>query len=79
MYLGRIVELGSAAEIFANLRPPYTKLLDAIPDLDMVGRPRTPVGGDVPSPINPPSGARSTRAARSPTTDTSPKSQRASA
>ena len=57
MYLGRIVELGPAAEIFANPRHPYTTLLlDAIPDLDMVGRARTPVGGEVPSPINPPSG-----------------------
>ncbi len=57
MYLGRIVEIGPAAEIFANPRHPYTKLLlDAIPDLDMVGRSRTPVGGEVPSPINPPPG-----------------------
>jgi peptide/nickel transport system ATP-binding protein len=31
-------------------------LLDAIPDLDMSGRPRTPVAGEVPNPINPPSG-----------------------
>ena len=57
MYLGRIVELGPAADIFATPRHPYTRLLlDAIPDLDMVGRSRTPVGGEVPSPINPPSG-----------------------
>ncbi len=57
MYLGRIVEIGPAAEIFANPRHPYTKLLlDAIPDLDLVGRSRTPVGGEVPSPINPPPG-----------------------
>src|SRR3546814_2988450 len=31
-------------------------LLDAIPDLEMTGRPRTPVAGEVPSPIAPPSG-----------------------
>jgi peptide/nickel transport system ATP-binding protein len=31
-------------------------LLDTIPDLEMTGRQRTPVGGEVPSPINPPSG-----------------------
>ena len=31
-------------------------LLDAIPDLEMTGRARTPVAGEVPSPINPPSG-----------------------
>ena len=57
MYLGRIVEIGPAEAIFGNPRHPYTKLLlDAIPDLDMVGRARTPVGGEVPSPINPPPG-----------------------
>jgi peptide/nickel transport system ATP-binding protein len=31
-------------------------LLDAVPDLEMVGRARTPVGGEVPSPISPPPG-----------------------
>jgi peptide/nickel transport system ATP-binding protein len=31
-------------------------LLDAIPDLDMTGRPRTPVAGEVPNPLNPPTG-----------------------
>jgi peptide/nickel transport system ATP-binding protein len=57
MYLGRIVEIGPAAEIFAAPRHPYTRLLlDAIPDLEMVGRSRTPVGGEVPSPIDPPPG-----------------------
>jgi peptide/nickel transport system ATP-binding protein len=57
MYLGRIVEQGPAETIFRAPRHPYTRLLlDAIPDLEMVGRSRTPVGGEVPSPINPPSG-----------------------
>jgi peptide/nickel transport system ATP-binding protein len=57
MYLGRIVELGPAEAIFSAPLHPYTRLLlDAIPDLDQVGRSRTPVGGEVPSPINPPSG-----------------------
>jgi peptide/nickel transport system ATP-binding protein len=57
MYLGRIVEIGPAATIFATPRHPYTRLLlDAIPDLGMVGRTRTPVGGEVPSPIDPPPG-----------------------
>ena len=41
----------------ARPRHPYTRLLlDAIPDLEQVGRPRTPVGGEVPSPIDPPPG-----------------------
>jgi peptide/nickel transport system ATP-binding protein len=57
MYLGRVVEIGPAAEVFATPRHPYTRLLlDAIPDLEMIGRARTPVGGEVPSPIDPPPG-----------------------
>jgi peptide/nickel transport system ATP-binding protein len=57
MYLGRIVELGPAEEIFHAPRHPYTRLLlDAIPDLENPGRSRTPVGGEVPSPIAPPPG-----------------------
>jgi peptide/nickel transport system ATP-binding protein len=57
MYLGRIVELGSAETIFRTPRHPYTRLLlEAIPDLEMIGRSRTPVGGEVPSPIAPPPG-----------------------
>jgi peptide/nickel transport system ATP-binding protein len=57
MYLGRIVELGDAETIFRRPLHPYTRLLlDAIPDLDHIGRARTPVGGDVPSPIAPPNG-----------------------
>jgi peptide/nickel transport system ATP-binding protein len=57
MYLGRIVELAPGETLFATPRHPYTRmLLDAIPDLDMTGRARTPVGGEVPSPIDPPPG-----------------------
>jgi peptide/nickel transport system ATP-binding protein len=57
MYLGRIVEIGPGEAVFATPRHPYTRLLlDAIPDLEMVGRARTPVGGEVPSPIDPPPG-----------------------
>jgi peptide/nickel transport system ATP-binding protein len=57
MYLGRIVESGPSEAIFADPRHPYTRMLmDAVPDLDAVGRARTPVGGEVPSPIDPPSG-----------------------
>jgi peptide/nickel transport system ATP-binding protein len=57
MYLGRIVEIGPGESIFRAPRHPYTRLLlEAIPDLAMVGKARTPVGGEVPSPIDPPSG-----------------------
>jgi peptide/nickel transport system ATP-binding protein len=57
MYLGRIVEIGETDALFARPRHPYTRmLLDAVPDLSMSGRPRTPVGGEPPNPIDPPSG-----------------------
>jgi len=57
MYLGRLVELADKAELFARPRHPYTRmLLDAIPDIHMSGRARTPVRGEVPNPLNPPSG-----------------------
>jgi peptide/nickel transport system ATP-binding protein len=57
MYLGRLVEWGDAREIFTNPQHPYTRmLLDAIPDLEMSGRQRIPVAGEVPSPIYPPNG-----------------------
>ncbi len=57
MYLGRLVELADKAELFARPRHPYTRmLLDAIPDIHMTGRARTPVQGEVPNPLNPPSG-----------------------
>lgn len=57
MYLGRLCELADAEALFRQPRHPYTRLLlETIPDLDLTGRARTPVGGEVPSPINPPSG-----------------------
>ncbi len=57
MYLGKLVEIGDVKTIFAHPQHPYTRmLLDAIPDLEMTGRPRTPVAGEVPNPIDPPSG-----------------------
>jgi len=58
MYLGRVVELTTSEELFANTLHPYTKaLLSAIPVAD-VGqkKKRIPLQGDVPSPANPPSG-----------------------
>ncbi len=57
MYLGRIVELAPKKTLFASPQHPYTQmLLDAIPDMHMSGRSRTPVSGEVPNPLNPPSG-----------------------
>jgi len=60
MYLGKIVELGPARELFANPQHPYTMaLLSAIPQ-PVPGQTgdRIILSGDVPSPINPPSGCR---------------------
>lgn len=57
MYLGRLVEWADARSIFHHPQHPYTRmLLDAIPDLEMTGRARQAVAGEVPSPISPPSG-----------------------
>ena len=57
MYLGRIVEIAAARELFETPRMPYTKmLLGAVPDLTMSGRQRIPVSGEIPNPINPPPG-----------------------
>jgi peptide/nickel transport system ATP-binding protein len=57
MYLGRIVEIASAAELFTRARHPYTRmLLDAVPDLGMTGKARVPVAGEVPNPLAPPPG-----------------------
>lgn len=57
MYLGRLVEVGSKRELFETPLHPYTRmLLDAIPDLERTGRARTPVAGEVPNPLAPPTG-----------------------
>lgn len=57
MYLGRLVEMADTKTIFHRPLHPYTQmLLSAIPDLKMTGRQRTPVAGEVPNPLNPPSG-----------------------
>ncbi len=58
MYLGKIVELAPATELYQNPRHAYTKaLLDAIPIADPTQRrARQLLRGDVPSPINPPAG-----------------------
>jgi peptide/nickel transport system ATP-binding protein len=57
MYLGRLVELAPKRVLFARPAHPYTRmLLDAIPDLAMSGRARTPVAGEVPNSLDPPPG-----------------------
>ena len=57
MYLGKLVEVADTRTLFARPRHPYTRLLlDTIPDLEMTGRERQPVRGEVPSPIAPPPG-----------------------
>jgi len=58
MYLGRIVEIGTRASIFAAPAHPYTRaLLESVPNADpRQRRDRVPVQGETPSAVNPPSG-----------------------
>ncbi|HMS04238.1 MAG TPA: ATP-binding cassette domain-containing protein, partial [Burkholderiaceae bacterium] len=57
MYLGRLVELAPKHQLFSAPRHPYTRmLLDAIPKMHDTGHARTPVQGEVPNPLNPPTG-----------------------
>lgn len=57
MYLGRLVELAPARELFRTPRHPYTQaLLSAAPQLNRRGRQRVVLAGEVPSPRHPPPG-----------------------
>ena len=57
MYLGRIVEEGETEALFAQPRHPYTQLLlQTIPNIQQPHRDRVVAGGEVPSPLKPPSG-----------------------
>ena len=57
MYLGRVVEEGPTEELFAQPNHPYTQaLLAEIPRLDTRRRQFAPVKGEIPSPLDPPSG-----------------------
>ena len=62
MYLGKIVEVADRESIYNHAHHPYTQaLLSAVPDIKQAGqgrRERIRLEGDVPSPINPPSGCR---------------------
>ncbi|MEO0829840.1 MAG: oligopeptide/dipeptide ABC transporter ATP-binding protein [Pseudomonadota bacterium] len=57
LYLGRLVEEAAPEDLFSNPKHPYTQmLLDAAPKMDGFGREVEPPEGEIPDPINPPSG-----------------------
>jgi peptide/nickel transport system ATP-binding protein len=57
LYLGRIMEMGSAETVFAGPHHPYTEaLVSSVPDIEGTQRVRIRLGGEVPSPANPPTG-----------------------
>ncbi len=57
MYLGRIVEIAETDDLFEEPNHPYTQaLLNGIPKLDQRGIDYEPIEGEIPSPLDPPSG-----------------------
>ena len=59
MFLGKICEIGNTDDIFENPLHPYTRLLlDAIPSIENTGKQREMLKGEIPSPIDVPSGCR---------------------
>ncbi|AYA99788.1 ABC transporter ATP-binding protein [Lachnoanaerobaculum umeaense] len=59
MFLGKICEIGNTDDIFENPLHPYTRLLlDAIPSIENAGKQREMLKGEIPSPIDVPSGCR---------------------
>ena len=57
LYLGRLVEVAPPEALFESPKHPYTRmLLDAVPDVEMTGRTRKAVEGEIPSPVDLPSG-----------------------
>ena len=57
MYLGTIVESGPVREIISNPKHPYTQgLIEALPDLNNLDKPLKPILGDIPSPLERPTG-----------------------
>jgi peptide/nickel transport system ATP-binding protein len=57
MYLGRVVESGPTAELYARPNHPYTAaLIEEVPRIDARHRSYVPIRGEIPSPLAPPSG-----------------------
>jgi peptide/nickel transport system ATP-binding protein len=57
MYLGRVLEIGPAKDLFRDPRHPYTRmLLSAVPQLDADSARHEPIEGEIPNPLEPPSG-----------------------
>ncbi|MDB4223596.1 ABC transporter ATP-binding protein [Granulosicoccus sp.] len=57
MYLGKLIETGTVREVLRNPRHPYTQgLMNALPKLDNLDTPLTAIKGDIPSPLDRPSG-----------------------